>query len=372
MVMRSKKILYVYSGKARATAGGLDLVVRKQLQALVDSGHKVTFVSRGGFDHPLVRNISLKITPAHIFSSLRSKYYYNAQHRFFSFLGGLLLRVTDFDAVVSWAHQSRYLFEVANRKGVKAFLNCPSSYLDRTQGGKHEKFYWPSVSEEYAEEERRRADYLLTPSEYARKTYISAGFSSDTVFDIGRGADIDRFFPEVTADNPFRLVFFGLVCDRKGIAQALEAWKRASIKNGEFWIVGHLINDFGFDLLKNIPSGVFFKGFSSSPENYLKQCHVQILPTRHEGMAKSLVEGAACGLVTITTPESGFPVKEGETGYYVTRDDVDKMSELIRYLAANPTLRHEMAKKSRKFVENNLTWPIFKERFLAVMEESLG
>ncbi|UCV15263.1 glycosyltransferase family 4 protein [Quatrionicoccus australiensis] len=370
--MKPKNVLYVYSGKARAKAGGLDLVVRQQLQALVESGYKVTFVSRGVYEHPLVRNVSLKVTPAHVFSSLRSKYYYNAQHRFFSFLGGLLLRVSDFDMVISWAHQSKYLFGVANGKGVKTFLNCPASYAERKPGASQEIFLWPSVNEKYAEEERKRADFLLTPSDYARNSYISAGFSPDVVFNIGRGADIQRFSPETTAGEPFRLVFFGLVCDRKGIVQALEAWRRAAVKNGEFWIIGHLLNDFGLDLSKDLPDGVFLKGFSNSPEKYIKQCHVQILPTRHEGMAKSLVEGAACGLVTITTPESGFPVLEGETGYFVSRDDVARMSELIRYLADNPVARCEMAKKSRKFVEDNLTWPIFRERFVSVIKENQG
>ena len=82
------------------------------------------------------------------------------------------------------------------------------------------------------------------------------------------------------------------------------------------------------------------------------------------------MEGAACGLVTITTRESGFPVIEGETGYFVEREDTDGMAALIRRLASDPDTRQAMAAKSRAYVERNLTWPMFRRRFASALQDS--
>lgn len=362
--MKQLKILYVYSGKARPGAGGLDLVTRQELQALVEAGHRVVFVSRGRYEHPLVRNVCLKVTPAHVFSSLHSRYYYSAQHRFFSWLGVMLLRREKFDLVIGWSQQSRQLFRTANKFGIPCFLNCASSYFKFFPGRQQPRYSWPYTSETYLDEEYQRATRLLTPSEFTSETFVQLGFPEEKVVFIGRGADVARFAPRVRPEEPFRAIFFGLVCDRKGIFQTLEAWRLAGIENGELWVVGHVDDEVKDRLLNNIPDRVSFKGYSKSPEDYLQQCHVQILPTRFEGMAKSLVEGAACGLVTITTKASGFPVESGVTGYYVERDDTLKIAEHLRFLASNPAIRKKMGEDAAAFVNTNLTWQMFRIRFI--------
>lgn len=368
-MIAGKRILYVYSGKARPAGAGLDMVVRQQVQALVDAGCKVTFVSRGRFEHPLVRNVTFRITPAHIFSSLPSRYYYNAQNRFFSMLGSWLVSRGKFDLVIGWSRQSRALFRRANQCGIPCYLNCTISYFRADPARDASSYCWPHTGDQYLDEEYRRADTLLLPSEFARESFLAFGFSERSAVYIGRGADIARFSFQPRPAQPFRVVFLGLVCERKGIAEALEAWREAKIDNGEFWVVGHVVEEMKACLENALPEGVVVKGFSKTPEVWLQQCHVQILPTRLEGMAKSLVEGAACGLVTVTTRESGFPVVEEETGFYVGRENIRQMSARLRFLADNPAELQRMARKSSEFVGSNLTWPIFRNRFIAALSK---
>lgn len=365
--MKRQTVLYVYSGKVRAGAGGLDLVVRQQLQALVESGYRVVFVSRGRYEHPAVRNICMPLTPAHLLSSLPSRYYYNAQNRFFAWLGSWLLRTNHVDLVVGWLQQSRLLFRAANEHGIPCFLNCTVSYYRSRKNPVLPHHPWPYTNMEYFEEEYRRATLLLAPSEFTRDSFVNCGFSAERVVSIGRGADVSRFIPSERPAKPFRLVFFGLVCDRKGILQALNAWRHARILGGEFWIVGHVAKELKEQLKGDLPDGVIFKGFSREPEQLLKQCHVQILPTLFEGMAKSLVEGAACGLVSITTRESGFPVVDGETGYYCMRDDEKGMAERIRFLAHDHEAWRRMSENATNYVRANLTWAMFRNRFTAAL-----
>ncbi|MEI8343216.1 MAG: hypothetical protein WCH43_16965, partial [Verrucomicrobiota bacterium] len=128
----SLRILYVYTGKVKPTASGLDLVVRQQVLALAEAGHRVWFLSRGRIKHPNIRNIFIPITPATLYSA--SIHYYNAQNRFFSQVGAWIVSRVKFDAVISWTRQSRNLFRTANRRGIPCFLNCPAWHYNYPLG----------------------------------------------------------------------------------------------------------------------------------------------------------------------------------------------------------------------------------------------
>ena len=168
----------------------------------------------------------------------------------------------------------------------------------------------------------------------------------------------------------FRIVFFGRASERKGIFQAIDAWKIASIKTGEFLIIGELPKEIKKDiLLRGSSSNIKFLGHLKNPEKILKTCSIQILPTRMEGMAKSLIEGAACGLITLSTKESGFPILEGITGYYIKRDDINNTAKKIKFLYQNPRKLKEMSKNSHDFVIKNLTWNMFRFRFISAIKK---
>ncbi len=357
------KVLFVYSGKAQK--GGLDLVVRQELQALVEAGNSVDFLARGSYKIPGIRNLTLRWTPANIFSSLPSEYYYNAQHRFFSQLGALLVRVGEYDMVIGWTRQSRNLFRAANKAGVFSVLNCTNWHFNYPAGkGIEEKRPWPSYRRSDREEEFQRADLLLTASEFARDTFLLNDYANEKVVSIGRGADLSSFsMPDERRERPFRVIFLGHVCERKGIFQLLEAWRKAALGSAELWVVGSIPKEIGKEVRDAADSTVTFWGHHDHPEKCLKQCHVQILPSRNEGMAKSLVEGAACGLVTLATREAGFPIQEGVTGFVIERDDTDDIAARLCELAEDPQRCRDMGRAASDYVKHNLTWEMFYSRF---------
>lgn len=369
---RPALILYVYSGKARPGGIGLDFVVRQQLTALTDAGCKVIFVARGSFKHPNVKNISFPLTPAHLLSWLSSKYYYTAQHRFFSEAGAWIARFGKVDLAISWTRQSRNLFRVCSARNIPAVLNCPGWHYNYPLGNDAWTTRpWPAIKKADLDEEYSRATMLLTASEFARKTFLANQFAEARVVNIGRGADSARFTNPERPFSPFRLAFFAQVSERKGIFEAIAAWKQAAIPGGEFWVIGAVPKELD-EALKNAGApGIRFFGFRSDPETLLQQCHVQILPSRQEGMAKSLVEGAACGLVTLATEQSGFPLVEGETGYYIERENTAQVAQYLRALAADAQAWQAMSHKSSAYVKQNLTWPKFRQQFVAALARIL-
>lgn len=361
------KILYVYSGKARG--GGLDLVVRQELRALTEAGNNIDFLARGSYKIPGIRNLTLRVTPANLISFLSSKHYYNAQNRFFSQLGALLVRLGNYDLVIGWTRQSRNLFRAANKADVFSILNCPGWHFNFPLGeGMWEKRPWPSYKKHDLEEEFQRADLMLTASEFARDTFLANDYEKEKVASIGRGADLSSFsMPDERSDTPFRVIFLGRVCERKGIYPLLEAWQKAALSNAELWIVGSIPKEIENDIRHSADSTVTFWGHQEHPDKLLKQCHVQVLPSRSEGMAKSLVEGAACGLVTLASRETGFPIQEDVTGYTINRDDTADIAVRLRELAENPQRCRDMGRAASDYVQNHLSWEKFRLRFTEVI-----
>ena len=91
-----------------------------------------------------------------------------------------------------------------------------------------------------------------------------------------------------------------------------------------------------------------------------------------EGMAKTLVEGAACGCVSLVTRESGFPVLEGKTGFYIERSDTDLIARILKRLASDRSALGKMHEDAADFVKHNLSWECFSEKFLIEVESSVG
>jgi glycosyltransferase involved in cell wall biosynthesis len=87
-------------------------------------------------------------------------------------------------------------------------------------------------------------------------------------------------------------------------------------------------------------------------------------------MAKTLIEGAACGCVSLVTRETGFPLSEGKTGYYIERNDTDEIAKRLTFLASADCNLDEMAKESAAFVQSMLNWGQFRQRFLETVRQT--
>ena len=111
-------------------------------------------------------------------------------------------------------------------------------------------------------------------------------------------------------------------------------------------------------------------GFRSDLAQILPTCHAQILLSRNEGMAKSLLEGAACGLATIATIDCGFPLKEGNNGFLVERTDVQGVANLLNMLQENPSRCAEIGEKGRHTVVAEYSWAAFRKRFVNALKLS--
>ena len=81
------------------------------------------------------------------------------------------------------------------------------------------------------------------------------------------------------------------------------------------------------------------------------------MPSRREGLPKSLLEAAAAGRAIISTdvPGSREIALNSINAETVMLDDIDAMAKAILYLAENHKLRKSYGIKSRELVESDMS-----------------
>ena len=106
--------------------------------------------------------------------------------------------------------------------------------------------------------------------------------------------------------------------------------------------------------------------------DYYQSLHVYVCASRSEGTPNPCLEAAACGLPIVTTPVGNMPefVRDGDNGFFVTRD-VEDIAAKLRRLRDDPELRERMGRAARAAAE---AWdwrrqaPRYAEMFEAVLD----
>lgn len=370
----TRRILFVHDWKMKNF--GLDLVARQQIQALIEAGHEVDLLSRGAIELPGVRCYTHRFTWANLISWAGRGVYYDARKRAFASLAAARVRKNDYDLVISWLGGTTPLLRETRKREIPLFLNVAlltGFAHGESYGGDHESArFWPRITQA-----ERRSEYvgeqthLLLPSKFLRQQLVEAGVPGERLHVIERGYDPDRFYPPSRPADTFRLLFCGKVFPRKGVMTALKAWREAGLDNAEFWLLGRISPDHEKRYREAATDSVRFMGFDSNPGEVMRQCHAQILLSFAEGQAKSLIEGAACGLVTIATAATGFPFERGELGFQVEADDIDGIVTILRRLHADRELRRRLSANSTDVMREHYQWAAFRQRLVDAVESSL-
>jgi glycosyltransferase involved in cell wall biosynthesis len=214
---------------------------------------------------------------------------------------------------------------------------------------------------------RNSAEVLRAP---AAKTHVVYG-----------GVDTERFHPG--SDERRGVLFVGRITPHKGIDRLLRALPAGT----PLTIAGTSGHDRREpersypDLLRALATDdVTFAGAvpeADLPDLY-RRAEVFVLPSVHgtvygkvvaisELLGLSLLEAMASGTPVIASRIGGLPevVRDGETGYLVTPDDVDELRDRTAALVGNPSRARRMGEAGRELVLERFTWEHCARRCLA-------
>ena len=181
----------------------------------------------------------------------------------------------------------------------------------------------------------------------------------------GSGVETDVLVPTVEPPPPVRITFVGRMLEDKGVRTLVEAHRllRQQGLDTELLLAG----DPDPENPTSIPRaelvawatepGITWAGHVSDIAGVWRQSHIAVLPSRREGLPKSLLEAAACGrpLVASDAPGCREIAISGETGLLAPVGDAPAFAVALAALAGDADLRARLGANARRLVEQRFS-----------------
>lgn len=218
-------------------------------------------------------------------------------------------------------------------------------------------------------------DYIFTPSEFARESFLKRGFPEYKVRLIRFGVEQvpDEIFSKSKGKaektrGKLNALFVGKVGFLKGVLYALQAWQEARVDKGKFYVVGPIDKEIRPFLRKyEDDESIVFTGFADPSRHYL-EADVFLFPSLGEGSALVTYEALSYGLPLITTFNSGSVIVDGQEGFIVAEGSSVDIREALEKLAEDSLLRRRMSKEARATAKK-YTWERYGESVVREYEE---
>jgi glycosyltransferase involved in cell wall biosynthesis len=216
------------------------------------------------------------------------------------------------------------------------------------------------------------ADRITCASDYVRDGLIRQGVAAQriTVNPYPVAAPEFDFVDRSQRTQPISVGMIGQVCLRKGAPYFFEVARRLSDR-ARFFMVGPVtisadarkIYAGDVELIGPVPRG--------DVRDWLNRFDVFFFPSTCEGSPSAVAEAMLTGLPVVTTPNSGTLVRDEIEGFVSSYDDVDRLTDGVRRLIDDPSLRRQMGEKARlRALEHNLE--SFGRRLEQVMYDAVA
>jgi glycosyltransferase involved in cell wall biosynthesis len=176
----------------------------------------------------------------------------------------------------------------------------------------------------------------------------------------GSGVDIEKFQPIPEGLLPITIGFAGRLLEDKGIHTLVAAHRKLRAEGLD---VNLLIAGTRDPANPTSVTEAEITGWSREPgistlghlpdiSALWARAHIAVLPSRREGLPKSLLEAAACGRPMVATDVPGCReiVRPEETGILVAPEDADALAAAIGRLARSLELRQRFGRAARDLV----------------------
>jgi glycosyltransferase involved in cell wall biosynthesis len=192
-----------------------------------------------------------------------------------------------------------------------------------------------------------------------RLVVLGLGIDPDKVFTIaGSGVDTDRLRPLIEPAGAIKVGFVGRLLEDKGV-RTLVAAHRLLIQRGlpiGLLIAGQpdpanpaSIPESEIESWRKIPN-IQLLGHVEDIRSVWAAAHIAVLPSRREGLPKSLLEAAACGRPIVASDVPGCRViaRAGINALLAPPDDAAALAAAIDQLARDPAMRRLFGEAGRR------------------------
>jgi glycosyltransferase involved in cell wall biosynthesis len=188
----------------------------------------------------------------------------------------------------------------------------------------------------------------------------------------GAGVNLDEYkFDEMNDTGKRTFLFIGRIMKEKGVGELFNVIKqiKEEYSTVEFNFIGWFEEDYKQIIETMQREGLIsYFGFQKDVKPFIRQSHCIILPSYHEGLSNTLLEGAAIGRPLITSNIHGCKetVVDGVSGFLCNVKETDDLYFKIKKFIELPFEEiKQMGERSREHVEKH-----FNKKF--VVEETIN
>ena len=336
----------------------------------------------------LIRHV--RFQPAKPLSFLKARYYYTLKRMTLDAAASRYIRKRGCTIFHGWTTECRNSLEAARGIGARTIVERPAPHPVATRRLLQEEYerwnipfprddgyrWLRKIDARYRDEvvsleEFELADRVIVQSEFGAESFLSEGFPADKLFVLPRGVSLEEYAPRPEArKEPFRVLYVGMVCVRKGFLDLARAWEEADLPGAELWVVGQVHDELVPHLgrFRDLPGVRFFGHMKGGAAQMYSGASAFVLPSLVEGSAKTTYEAMAAGIPVITTKNAGSVARDGVDGFLVPVRDPSAIRDRLRLLHGDPERVREMGNAARKRVAE-FTWDSYEERVLALYGE---
>lgn len=229
----------------------------------------------------------------------------------------------------------------------------------------------------------RRRSAALVQNGDDRDAMTAIGVDAARVFLIpGSGVDVDVLTPMPEPAGEVTLAFVGRLLEDKGLRTLIAAHDLLTQRGVavKLLIAGQAdpanpasIGDAEIESWKRKPN-VELLGHVNDVREVWARAHIAVLPSRREGLPKSLLEAAACGRPMIASDVPGCReiARNGVNGLLVPADDAPALAAAVEHLARDPALRRRYGEAGRRLAETEFSSDRIGRKTVALYDGLLG
>ncbi len=215
------------------------------------------------------------------------------------------------------------------------------------------------------------ADYIIAPSEHAKRTYVAEGFARDQVLPLPFGVDLEQFQPAAGGPSQkFQILYAGAITLRKGPQYLLEAFRQARLREASLTLVGPL--DPAFQPILARYEGIC-RVLPPLPKSDLARLYAEssvfVLPSLADSFSLATLEAMACGIPVIVSENTGAAdlVSNGRNGYVVPIRDATALTERLTELYSDRERCLAMGRDARQ-AACRMTWERYARSAVALYQ----
>jgi starch synthase len=224
------------------------------------------------------------------------------------------------------------------------------------------------------DEELASANHIVVASEFVRRTLLKAGPFKAPVSVVPYGAPpIGSVVPKPRGSNQkLKVVFVGLLSQRKGIRYLLEAIRPLGSRI-ELTLIGRRVGECrALDSALRVHRWIASLSHGELLQEIARH-DVMVFPSLFEGFGLVLLEAMSQGVPVIATPNGGAPdfVGEGEDGFIVPIRDAEAITERLEVLLRDSARLRQMSQAAiHKATQHS--WAQYRNRLANTVQQALA